>query len=282
MQKRSDIFRDMMSYHFSKNRNDDIPMMQQQFAALREAICQYIDRTLPLHDKIEELERKIDGLDKYKYELMKIGNYRGRIIDEFRHKIEKGELKCCPNCHTIVENFSSIRTAKPSTDGSPADYDIVYRCEHCMMKPKEEPKPEVQQPLIFMSSTEKDYTCPDCGEKYRGGHFCGIRKKKKCEKEDLKPGCEHKWMLSVDGNNIDSIELPDAKDLPAGSSFTITNTGTNPITVSEKQSMQVEIGAEIVKNKKPECKEYEHEWDVSVDATIAISVNFQKLKNGRM
>ncbi|MFA5031032.1 MAG: hypothetical protein WC495_05600 [Patescibacteria group bacterium] len=174
MKKRSDIFRDMMSYHFSKDRNDDIPMMQQQFTALREAICHYLDGVLPdeAHDQIEELERRIDNeIDRLE---RKLKDYIPATKTAMNDWFLDGKLKCCPNCHTVVENFSSIRVTKKPTDGEyyqkgsfpvrtndgeNIDFYITYRCNHCLnkdgskMEPtKEEPKPE----------SECEHICGNC------------------------------------------------------------------------------------------------------------------------
>ena len=240
-----------------------------QMWAQIEAIKNYLDETIPaLEKKIDEIRNGGENNNYYYSE-------RFNVLFSRLNKIEKGELKCCPNCHTIEEQKPERKDElKCHQCGSDISGSTCYQfpnshrlfcSDECLDKfnkwtekpSKEEQKPDFGCALPGTSTV-------DSGDIYmiQDGKICYAKLH-----EDPKPESDHKWMLSVDGN---SIELPDAKDLPAGSSFTITNTGTNPITVSEKQSMQVKIGAEIIKNKKPECKEYEHEWDVSyeLDGTV--------------
>lgn len=96
MRKPSDIFRDMMSDHFSKNRNDDLPLTHSHFAGLREAICQYLDETIPiLEQKVEQLEKKLDS-SKIEYTMKDwVDGFKSTIDIKYRNDYK---LLICPEC----------------------------------------------------------------------------------------------------------------------------------------------------------------------------------------
>lgn len=188
-------------------------------------------------EKINELAllcpKTLLPLEDCRIQIEAIKDYFNEIIPELEKKIEIVGVNARELAQDLF-NHSTMRIEQlekkiESLDPKNPIYHHDYTPSY--IAGTSNPKTGETTESVFHCGGEKDYTCPNCGEKFRGWH--------KCKKFDIvymskKPECD--------------IVLSDPSKLPSGTRFSIKNNTDAIITVS----------API---KKPEC---EHEWIIDV------------------